>query len=228
MNLTCTTGHLIVNHAWWGTSIEKLCSERFWGNNKFDESCKGEDVTKLLAERCDGRDSCTGKVAVEMFGRLRLDPCPNMLKSLEIIYLCEQPTTPICEADKSEECTKHAVMVGGREKYCPNSWPLNNCRSLCAEWRGDSCVTGVDVSTLCQTSRCAHRAARDGGEQSYCRGGTWSTDHCAQFCAYCQKSSPIQHLYWPSLPQWPIFAPGPTFAHRPMLTGSKFFNFNFF
>ncbi|XP_063323708.1 L-rhamnose-binding lectin SML-like, partial [Pelmatolapia mariae] len=85
-HLKCDDGQVIhVYQADFGRRDPNICS--FRRDNQRLQNVKCSLPTDKVAERCNGRNSCSMRAAPSVFG----DSCPNTYKYLELTYTCRSP-----------------------------------------------------------------------------------------------------------------------------------------
>ncbi|KAM6924908.1 L-rhamnose-binding lectin SML-like, partial [Xenentodon cancila] len=83
-HLTCEEGQIIVVYgADYGRRDQSICSYKRPASQIQNVVCSSP--TKTVAERCNGKNSCTIRVRNTEFG----DPCQGTYKYLEVSYVCE-------------------------------------------------------------------------------------------------------------------------------------------
>lgn len=86
-HLTCDVGQVIyVYGADYGRRDRTTCSYERPESQLQNTTCL--KPTKLVAERCNGQNSCVVKASNSVFG----DPCGGTYKYLEVAYVCEYPS----------------------------------------------------------------------------------------------------------------------------------------
>ena len=83
-HLDCDYGRVIsVNNAYYGRSDVTTCSHQRFFFQLLNTDCS--TPTSIVAERCNGRNSCTIAASNSVFG----DPCFGTVKYLEVAYVCQ-------------------------------------------------------------------------------------------------------------------------------------------
>uniref|UniRef100_A0A3Q0R8Z8 SUEL-type lectin domain-containing protein n=1 Tax=Amphilophus citrinellus TaxID=61819 RepID=A0A3Q0R8Z8_AMPCI len=83
VQLQCDEGHVIhVYHADFGRHDANICSFRRDASHLQNVKCS--NPTDKVAERCNGKHSCTMRASSTLFG----DTCPKTYKYLELTYNC--------------------------------------------------------------------------------------------------------------------------------------------
>ncbi|XP_030588509.1 L-rhamnose-binding lectin SML-like [Archocentrus centrarchus] len=86
VQLQCDEGHVIhVYHADFGRHDANICSFRQDASHLQNVKCS--NPTDKVAERCNGKHSCTMRASSTLFG----DTCPKTYKYLELTYNCLKP-----------------------------------------------------------------------------------------------------------------------------------------
>ncbi|CAL4079198.1 unnamed protein product, partial [Meganyctiphanes norvegica] len=87
LNIECEASHVInVIRANYGRFSITICNTH--GNTEWSVNCQSMRTLHVLADRCNGKSSCSSGVSSEIFE----DPCPGTYKYIEVHYSCGAAT----------------------------------------------------------------------------------------------------------------------------------------
>ncbi|XP_042071625.1 uncharacterized protein LOC102305687 [Haplochromis burtoni] len=129
-NLQCGEGQVLVIHgANYGRRDKTTCSAGRPASQLQVVQCSSQTSTNVVAESCNGKNSCTISASNSVFG----DPCVGTYKYLEVDYTCQFQTVTCEESEANLQCGKGQILVIHRADYgrhdqttCSNLQP--HCR----------------------------------------------------------------------------------------------------
>uniref|UniRef100_A0A3P9DMZ1 SUEL-type lectin domain-containing protein n=1 Tax=Maylandia zebra TaxID=106582 RepID=A0A3P9DMZ1_9CICH len=126
-NLQCEGQVLVIHGANYGRRDKTTCSAGRPASQLQVVQCSSQTSTNVVAESCNGKNSCTISASNSVFG----DPCVGTYKYLEVDYTCQFQTVTCEESEANLQCGE--ILVIHRADYgrhdqttCSNLQP--HCR----------------------------------------------------------------------------------------------------
>ncbi|XP_076597562.1 L-rhamnose-binding lectin SML-like [Chaetodon auriga] len=127
---------IFVENANYGRQAETICVDERPYPEIENTRCISETTTQILADRCNGKNTCGIEVNNTVFG----DPCPETYKYLTVSYRCQYRTVACEDSEASMKCGKgHIIYV-----YSANYGRSD--QTTCASGRPESEIQDVRCS----------------------------------------------------------------------------------